>query len=989
LFVAALSPLHRQLGLQSASLDRALRRLSTGLRITSAADDAAGLAIASKLRSQVLGFNQASRNIQDAVSMLQTADGGLEGIQGMLQRIRELAVSAGNDTLTFEDRKQIQAEIDLLRRGVQQVAEGTSFNTHQVLRGEMTGLGPAHTNLDPFTRGVSRSQAVPTSVESQQQSKDFTIQSLTHANSQAYSTRDFNPGWSLDDSQIQVHSTRGGGAYVIPSTGGTATASPSETFTRDRTREIGGRTYQLSDYRTIAGGTRIYDGIYVVRDDGARVKLVDLVDSTGVQMAFSNDGSRVAYAGFTESDVVNTDVYVTGFNAAAMSRGGTYRLNQDHDMLDVPQAYTLAAPAEWYQRTDGERSLKIFVERNTPSGAHLEVPHDPGGAEGFTLSADRRTFTLHGSYQVDSNDVIRAYYQNDYRMATNDDGNISLVPTTVPAIYDLGTPASSVRIEVGGVAVAYDPTHANGYDYDPTTNRFTLYGDARPAGNQNVVLYFQGDRASSESYVDTLDQDHEVAFALSELPEIYNLTNSNPSKSIRVYVGGAEVPHDDGSGNGYAYDASTNRILLRGTARPAANQDVLIRYVTDDGNIVKNQNGTLQVVLSGPGTDTYYQSSAGPVRSLRVLVGGVEVPLDGTNGYSYNEPTRTVTFNGSALPDGGQRIEVRWTAQNDTDDLYTIPLAATPELYDPEDGSIVVTSSSTGTLTRVMQTDGSGDGYFVQGSTIRLVGSARPNASGASTTYTAYFVRPGDNTFALSPTAPPPAAIDPDWLPHYIPPSVTAAVLDEGSLVVRVNNSLVSQDDSDGWSLAKTPGPIIDGIQTYGRYDITLNGDSRLMGRPGNNAITVEYGFRYAARDPKEYSFMVGAGAAATMISEIPPVGIDELDLNAVFVLNAGLAKEAIRKADAALAKVSKIRSGIGATINGLGHQLRNVMQMGMLNEQSRSRIVGADVAREAMGMARSQILMQSATAMLQQGRVSAQRTQELILGGLPAYQAR
>lgn len=934
--------------------------------------------MASKLRSQVLGFNEASRNIQDAVSMFQTADGGLEGIQGMLQRIRELAVSAGNDTSTFEDRKQIQAEIDQLLRGIQQTAEGTVFNAHQVLRGEMTGLGPVHANLDPFTRGVSRAQTVTTSVESQQQSKDFTVQSVTHANSQGFSTRDFNPGWSLDDSQIQIHSTRGGGAYVLPSTGGTATLSLAGTYMRDKTREIGGRTYQLSNFRITAGGTPVYDGIYVTRDDGARIKFVNFQDSTGVQMAFSNDGSRVAYGGYTEGD----DVYVTGFNAAAMGVGATYRVNQDVDMLDVPQAYTLSAPAEWYQRTDGERSLKIFVERNTPSGAHLEVPHDPAGAEGFTLSADRRTFTLHGSYQVDSNDVIRAYYQNDYRMATNDDGNISLLPSTVPAIYGLGTPASSVRIEVGGAAVAYDPTHANGYDYDSTTNRFTLYGDARPAGNQKVVLYFQGDRTSSESYVDTQDQDHEVAFTLSELPEIYNLTNSNPSKSIRVYVGG-EVAHDDGSGNGYAYDASTNRILLCGTARPAANQEVLIRYVTDDGSIVRNQNGTLQVVLSSPGVDKYYEASAGPVRSLRVLVGGVEVPLDETNGYSYAGLMRTVTFNGSALPDAGQRIEVRWIVQNDSDDLYTVPLPASPKLYDPEDGSIVVTSSASGTLTRVIQTDGSGDGYFVQGNTIRLVGSARPNASGASTTYTAYFVRPDDNTFTLSPTAMPPAAIDPDCLPHYIPPSVTAAVLDEGSLVVKVNNGLVSQDDSDGWSLAKTTGPIIDGNQTYGRYDITLNGDSRLMGRPGNNAITVEYGFRYAARDPREYSFKVGAAAWAAMISEIPPVGIDELELNAVFVLNVGLAQEAILKADAALAKVSKIRSGIGTTVNGLGYQLSNVMQMGMLNEQSRSRIVDAHMAREAMGLARSQILMQSATAMLQQGRVSSWRAQELLISGI------
>ena len=87
MFVSEFSPLHRHLALQSNSLDRALKRLSTGLRLTSAADDAAGSSISTKLRSQVMGYNQASRNIQDATSMLQTADAGMEGIQDYLQRI--------------------------------------------------------------------------------------------------------------------------------------------------------------------------------------------------------------------------------------------------------------------------------------------------------------------------------------------------------------------------------------------------------------------------------------------------------------------------------------------------------------------------------------------------------------------------------------------------------------------------------------------------------------------------------------------------------------------------------------------------------------------------------------------------------------------------------------------------------------------------------------------------------------------------------------
>ncbi len=86
-------------------------------------------------------------------------------------------------------------------------------------------------------------------------------------------------------------------------------------------------------------------------------------------------------------------------------------------------------------------------------------------------------------------------------------------------------------------------------------------------------------------------------------------------------------------------------------------------------------------------------------------------------------------------------------------------------------------------------------------------------------------------------------------------------------------------------------------------------------------------------------------------------------------------------KADAALAEVMEIRAGIGATINGLGHRLSNVMWMGIMNEQSRSRILDVDMAQEVMAMTKAQVMAQSAMSMLQHGRVGAQRVQELLAG--------
>ncbi len=128
----------RNLGTTDAKFRQSVERLSSGMRVNRAADDAAGLSISETLRAQVRGTAQASRNAQDAISMIQTAEGALNEIHAMLQRMRELAVQAANDTLTDTDRVAVQAEIDqLILEGDATVAR-TTFNTKPLLDGVET-----------------------------------------------------------------------------------------------------------------------------------------------------------------------------------------------------------------------------------------------------------------------------------------------------------------------------------------------------------------------------------------------------------------------------------------------------------------------------------------------------------------------------------------------------------------------------------------------------------------------------------------------------------------------------------------------------------------------------------------------------------------------------------------------------------------------------------------------------------------------------------
>src|SRR6058998_1036450 len=123
---------HRQLQATSDKLQRAMERLSSGYRINRAADDAAGLAISEKMRGQISGLGQAQRNLQDAVSMVQTAEGTLQEVHSMLQRVRELAVQYKNGTLSSTDRAAIQSEVNMLGSEVERIGASAQFNGIQL-----------------------------------------------------------------------------------------------------------------------------------------------------------------------------------------------------------------------------------------------------------------------------------------------------------------------------------------------------------------------------------------------------------------------------------------------------------------------------------------------------------------------------------------------------------------------------------------------------------------------------------------------------------------------------------------------------------------------------------------------------------------------------------------------------------------------------------------------------------------------------------------
>ena len=144
---------YRSYGSAQAGLEKNIERLSSGLRINKAADDAAGLAISNRMDNQVRGMQQANRNVQQGNNMLQTAEGAMEEISNILGRMRELSVQSASDGVNTDDRASIDLEFQQLKSEITRIAEATEYNNTKVLNGNLYGnvVDAASGDLDEVT----------------------------------------------------------------------------------------------------------------------------------------------------------------------------------------------------------------------------------------------------------------------------------------------------------------------------------------------------------------------------------------------------------------------------------------------------------------------------------------------------------------------------------------------------------------------------------------------------------------------------------------------------------------------------------------------------------------------------------------------------------------------------------------------------------------------------------------------------------------------
>ena len=303
----------RNLGLSGNSLSTTMQRLSSGLRVNSAKDDAAGLAIAERMNAQSRGLAVASRNANDGISMAQTAEGALGKVGDMLQRMRELAVQSSNATNSVDDRKALQAEVSQLTAEIDRVAKTSSFNGTKLLNGDFGGA--------VFQVGAGAGD-------------NITVGGLTNATAKGLSSVSFGTKTSaaaIDTTTITDFGTKlDKGDLQITVNGGTA-VDLDEIGAASSGKERLGQVVAAINAKTADTGVTAF-----VSDDGKLELRSSEVDAT------TGLAVKVDFTGFT---VANSGVLDTGMAIAAQTTKST-----GIDTLDVK---TQAGAWEALKKIDG------------------------------------------------------------------------------------------------------------------------------------------------------------------------------------------------------------------------------------------------------------------------------------------------------------------------------------------------------------------------------------------------------------------------------------------------------------------------------------------------------------------------------------------------------------------------------------------------------------------------------------------------------------
>ena len=345
---------HRQLGANQNLGAKSMEKLSSGLRINRAGDDAAGLAISEKMRGQVRGLNQATRNSQDAISLIQTAEGALNETHSILQRMRELATQASNDTNTDQDRQELQKELNQLTSEINRIGNNTEFNQKKLLNGEQRLDSGFVSDAGSVAGGGLKMQIGANSAQ------NFTVD-IFDMRAEALGI-----AGKADASGNAGAAKIGQAEYAAPGTGSNAAISSGNKpyFDADGSKQTDGTEF-TTDNGTVISAELVAKSADAVFATGENNKLTDKGNASGASVHALDIGShKTATAAISVIDAAINQV------SAERSKMGAFQNRLEHTISNLGNsAENLQAAESRIRDVDMASEMMNFTKNNILSQA--------------------------------------------------------------------------------------------------------------------------------------------------------------------------------------------------------------------------------------------------------------------------------------------------------------------------------------------------------------------------------------------------------------------------------------------------------------------------------------------------------------------------------------------------------------------------------------------------------------------------------------------
>ena len=921
---------YRNLTMTDRAMSKSLERLSSGLRINRAADDAAGLAISEKMRAQIRGLNQAISNAQDGISLIQTAEGALNETHDILQRMRELSVQAANDTLTASDRQNIQQEIDQLIVEIDRIGNTTEFNTKKLLDGTSSAL----TTTDKLSTRVFMRDGLRVVDQFGQKAPgggNYQLEiTATPGVAQVQKTDIMRVKHGETTTNIDMGYNQ---ASVI--------SSITAAFTANDAGDVFTFNFQFED------GVNHSVEVTVTGVTTAAQFTVKLADAVAADSVLKD---RVS---------IQTGSAATTFDIQALTKGaaGNFQLNVTRDVSGSPA--TGAGTLEIGGTTITYTGTAVITLNTANGGTDILKGEDvaQSGLQNFTV-----TGLVQGTYKITTDagaaartaanssgvNMVAQYRQSGTGDLVRDIGIVTGAATTTGT--SLVAAARTVNAQMAFEVTAVDSNNV--------TLKVTSYEMAKDGTRQT----YEAERVINKSLADSAAESMTVGNV--EFAK-FSLSTGN------VSVGDSFILNITPTGGAEDLSTITQTTDENGTSVSRAftyykdaaawnNKTTTVDYLTlDDTNgAIKHSEvnltfGTVADYDTKGGTFVSFDRSAGvgELATKGTQLRDIEAFWDKSGNFLIDQPQKLTLVQGD-----GKKAEIT--------------------LFGTDTIGSVVQKLNDAIANQLGQAELAGIGATHSDKFASFVTEGGKQDSGLETVAGTFVVRS-----AVTGDAGEIAFVgDENVIKALSLTNLKAAVNNQFTVNVtdaHTGNYVAKDVKIEGNLLVGTVHQNVDvEFDNMTGIELAWNTDTKNFGLTGgfaNKATT----FVHIADNTMV--FQIGANPLQDVGASIGDMRARALGVNNILVTDRAHAADSIAKIDSAIQRVSSERSKMGALQNRLDHTINN---LGVASENltaAESRIRDLDFAKEMMAFTKAQIMLQAGTAMLAQANAKPQSVLQLL----------